>query len=75
MKIEKVKKLIANLDDKKESVIHIKNFKQALNHGLVLKIEHSVMKFNQKTLLRPNTNMNTELRKKAKNDFKKCEKT
>ena len=31
MKIEKVEKLVANLHDKKEYVIHI-NLKQALNH-------------------------------------------
>ena len=41
MKIEKVEKLLANLHDKTEYVIHIKirekNFKQALNHGLMSK--------------------------------------
>ena len=37
MKIEKVEKLVANLHDKEEYVIHILNLKQALNHGLVLK--------------------------------------
>ena len=37
MKIEKVEKLVANLHDKTEYVIHIRNLKQALNHGLVLK--------------------------------------
>ena len=36
MKTEKVKKLVANLHDKTEYVIHIRNLKQALNHGLVL---------------------------------------
>ena len=35
MKIEKVKKLVANLHDKTEYVIHIGNLKQALNNGLV----------------------------------------
>ena len=37
MKIEKVEKLVTNLHDKTEYVIHIRNLKQALNHGLVLK--------------------------------------
>ena len=37
MKIEKVEKLVANLHDKTEYVIHIRNLKQALNHKLVLK--------------------------------------
>ena len=36
MKIE-VEKLVANLHDKTEDVIHMKKLKQALNHGLVLK--------------------------------------
>ena len=34
--IEKVEKLVANLHDKTEHVIHIRNLKQALNHVLVL---------------------------------------
>ena len=36
MKTEKAKKLVAHLHDKTEYVIHIRNLKQALNHGLVL---------------------------------------
>ena len=32
MKIKKVEKLVTNLHDKTEYVIHIKNLKQALNH-------------------------------------------
>ena len=36
MKIEKVEKLVANLHNKKEYVLHIRNLKQALNHGLLL---------------------------------------
>ena len=34
MKIEKIEKLLANLHDKTEYVIHIRNLKQALDHGL-----------------------------------------
>ena len=37
MKIEKVEKLVANLHDKTEYVIHIRNLKQALNNGLVFR--------------------------------------
>ena len=36
-KLTKTKKLVANLHDETEYVIHIKNLKQVLNHGLVLK--------------------------------------
>ena len=35
MKIKKVGKLVANLHDKTEYLIHIRNLKQALNHGLL----------------------------------------
>ena len=73
MKIEKIEKLIANLHDKTEYVIHMKNLKQVLNHGLVLKKAHRVFnqKFNQKAWLNPYIDMNTDLRKAAKNDFEK----
>ena len=71
MKIEKVEKLVANLHDKTEYVIHIRNLKQALNHGLVLKKVHRVIKFNQNAWLKPYIDMNTDLRKKAKNDSEK----
>ena len=37
MNTEKVEKLFANLQNKNEYVIHIRNLKQALNHRLVLK--------------------------------------
>ena len=69
IKIEKVEKLVANLHDKTEYVIHIRNLKQPLNHGLVLKKVHKVIKFNQNAWLKLYIDMNTDLRKKAKNDF------
>ena len=47
IKIEKVKKLVANLHDKFKYVIHIANLKQTLNHGLVFKNVHRVIKYNQ----------------------------
>ena len=37
IKFEKVKNLVANSHDKTEYVKHIRNLKQALNHGIVLK--------------------------------------
>ena len=46
IKIEKMEKLVANLHDKTDYVIHIRDLKQPLNHGLVLKKVHRVIKFN-----------------------------
>ena len=66
-KIEKVEKLVATLHDNKY-VTHIRNLRQALNHELVLK---KVIKFNQKSSLESYIDIKTELRKNAKNDFKK----
>ena len=71
MKIEKVEKLVANLHDKTKYVIHIRNLKQSLNHRLVLKKVHRAIKFNQNAWLIPYIDMNTYLRKKAKNYFEK----
>ena len=65
-RIEKVEKLIANLHDKTEYVIHIRKLKQALNHRLVFKKVHKVIKFNQNVWLKPCIKMNNDLRKKQK---------
>ena len=71
MKLEKVEKLVANLHDKTEHVIHIRSLKQALNHELALKKVHKVIKFNRNDWLKAYIDLNTDLRKKAKNDFEK----
>ena len=49
----------------------IRNLKPVLNHGIVLKKIHRVIKFNQNSWLKPDIDMNTDLRKKEKNDFEK----
>ena len=51
-----------------EYVIHIRNLKQALNGGLILK---KVIKFNPRVWLKPYIDMNTNLKQKAKNSSKK----
>ena len=70
MKIEKVENLVANLHDKTEYVIHIRNLKQALNHGLVKKNVYRVVTFNQNAWLKPYIDMNTDLKKKQKMTLK-----
>ena len=71
MKIDKCKKLVCDLRNKKKYVVHIKSLKQALNHGLKLKAVHRIIEFSQKAWLKPYIDMNTELRKLAKDDFEK----
>ena len=51
MKIENFEKLVANLHDKTEYFINIRNLKQTLNNGLVWKKVHKVIKFNQNAWL------------------------
>ena len=43
IKIDKCKKLVCNLENKKN--VHIKSLKQALNHGLKLKKVHRIIEF------------------------------
>ena len=51
--------------------MYIRNLQQALNHGLILKNVHRLIKLNQNAWLKPYIGMNKDLRKKGKNDFKK----
>ena len=69
MKIEKVEKLVVNLHDKTEYVIHIKNVKQALNHELVSKKIDRVIKVNQNARRKSYIDMNKDLRKKSQKWF------
>ena len=62
---------MCNLHNKKKYVVHVRTLKQALNHGLKLKKVHRIIEFNQEAWLKPYIDMNTELRKIAKNDFEK----
>ena len=71
MEINKCKTLVCNLYNKKKHVAHINTLEQALNHGLKFKRIHRVIEFNQEAWLKPYIDMNTELRKLAKNDFEK----
>ena len=63
IKTEKVEKFVTNLHDKPEYVIHMRNLNQTLNHVLVLKKVHKVIKFNQNAWLKPYIDMNTKMRK------------
>ena len=47
MKIDKCKKLVCNLRNKKKYAVHIRSLKQALNYRLKLKKVHRILEFNQ----------------------------
>ena len=63
MEIGNAEKLVVDLHDKTEYVIHIRNLNQVLNRGLVLKRLHRVIKFNQNAWTKLCTITNTDLRK------------
>ena len=67
----KVKQFICDIEDKEKYVIQIRALKKVLNHGLTLKRLHRAIQFNQKAWLNPYIDMNTRLRKEAKNEFEK----
>ena len=71
MVINNTKKLVCNSHDKKNYVVHINVLKQALVHGLKLRKVHRVIGFDQEAWLKVYIDVNTELRKKASNDFEK----
>ena len=53
-KIEKIEKIVTNLQCKNEYVVHIKSLKQALNQGLILKKFHRAIGFIKMTHLTMN---------------------
>ena len=71
MRINKYIKLVCNLYDKNNYVVQIRSLKQTLDHGLILKKDRRVILFNEKVSLKEYIDINTELRKQAKNDFEK----
>ena len=66
-----IEKFVTNLHDKREYGMHIRNLNQLLNHGLIFKKVHKVIKFNQEALLEQFIDINIEPRKKAKIAFEK----
>ena len=66
-----VKKLIPNLRDKNNYVIHYKNLMQCLKLGMKLKKIHRGIKFIESDFMKPYIDMNTNLRTRGKNNFEK----
>ena len=66
-----VEKLIPNLRDKNNYVIHYKNLMQCLSLGMKLKKIHRGIKFLESDFMKSYIDMNTDLRTQAKNSFEK----
>ena len=69
--VNKVEKLIPNLNDKTKYVIHHETLKLYLSLGLKLKKIHRGISFKESAWLKPYIDLNTRLRAKASNDFEK----
>ena len=71
MKINKVEKLVPNLYDKPNYIIHIQALDHVLKHGLILERVHCMIEFDQSAWLKPYIDFNTQLRTQARNNFEK----
>ena len=70
-KVNKVEKLICDIEDKKKYVIHVRALKQALNNEFRFKKVHRIIQFKQKAWLKTYIDMNSELRKNTKHEVEK----
>ena len=71
MKINQCYKLLCNLYDKNNYVVHVRSLNQILDHELILKKVYKVIQFNQEAWLKEYIEINTKLRTEAKNNFEK----
>ncbi len=69
--IGKVEKLVPNLNDKKNYVLHYENLKLYLRHGLKLTKIHRGITFEEKDFMKSYIDLNTDMRTKGTTDFEK----
>ena len=71
IKLGKEEKLILDLNNKKEYIVHYDILKYYISLGIKVTKIHSIISFNHKAWLKPYIDFNTEMRTKAKSDFEK----
>ena len=71
LKLGKEKKLILDLNDKKEYIVHYEILKYYIHLGIKVTKIHSIISFNHKAWLKSYIDFNTEKRKEATSDFEK----
>ena len=64
-------KLIPNLYDKDEYVVHYCNLQYYIQKGMILDYIYEAIEFNQSAWMKPYITMNTTFRSQAKNAFEK----
>ncbi|XP_065645274.1 uncharacterized protein LOC136075765 [Hydra vulgaris] len=71
LNIDKVEKLVHNLNNKKKYIVHYENLKLYERFGLKITKIHRGIKFEERAWLNEYIELNTNLRTKATNDFEK----